>query len=84
MSSSTNIFTNGWLNHQHPITSHTSTTQRPSSKGRCSGKVDPNRKGGSCTAISQDMVVVSGVGIADKRDPRGAWRLARKLDDLTK
>ena len=40
---------------------------------RCSGVVDPNRKGGSCSAISQDMVVVSGVGLADKRDPRGAW-----------
>lgn len=39
----------------------------------CLGVVDGYRKGGECSAISQDPVVVSGVGIADKRDPRGAW-----------
>lgn len=59
-----------------PIPQAPSFPKRPT--GRCSGVVDPNRKGGSCSAISQDMVVVSGVGLADKRDPRGAWRLARR------
>ena len=42
-------------------------------RGRCSSEVDPHRKGGSCSAISQDPLVVSGVGLEDKRDPRGAW-----------
>lgn len=40
---------------------------------QCSGEVDPHRKGGSCSAISRDPLVVSGVGLEDKRDPRGAW-----------
>ena len=40
---------------------------------RCLGIVDANRKGGVCSEISQDPLVVSGIGIEDKRDPRGAW-----------
>mmetsp|Transcript_56124 Transcript_56124/g.99929 ORF Transcript_56124/g.99929 Transcript_56124/m.99929 type:complete len:1827 (-) Transcript_56124:189-5669(-) len=39
----------------------------------CNGKQDGYRKGNECSAISQDVVVVSGVGITDRKDPRGEW-----------
>ncbi|CAJ1459137.1 unnamed protein product [Effrenium voratum] len=40
---------------------------------QCLGVVDSARKGGSCSPISQSELVVSGVGVDDKQDPRGAW-----------
>eukprot|EP00931_Biecheleriopsis_adriatica_P114653 TRINITY_DN90573_c0_g1_i1.p1 TRINITY_DN90573_c0_g1~~TRINITY_DN90573_c0_g1_i1.p1 ORF type:complete len:1913 (-),score=285.46 TRINITY_DN90573_c0_g1_i1:313-5601(-) len=39
----------------------------------CNGHQDANLKGGSCSAISQDEVVLAGAGISDRKDPRGAW-----------
>eukprot|EP00931_Biecheleriopsis_adriatica_P035738 TRINITY_DN20592_c0_g1_i2.p1 TRINITY_DN20592_c0_g1~~TRINITY_DN20592_c0_g1_i2.p1 ORF type:complete len:1891 (-),score=352.02 TRINITY_DN20592_c0_g1_i2:78-5615(-) len=39
----------------------------------CLGITDPNLKGATCSAISQDEEVVSGVGVNDKKDPRGPW-----------
>lgn len=44
---------------------------------RCAGVVDANRKGGFCSEISQDPLVVNGIGIEDKQDPRGAWCYVR-------
>eukprot|EP00930_Biecheleria_cincta_P032181 TRINITY_DN22338_c0_g1_i1.p1 TRINITY_DN22338_c0_g1~~TRINITY_DN22338_c0_g1_i1.p1 ORF type:complete len:1864 (-),score=197.90 TRINITY_DN22338_c0_g1_i1:150-5741(-) len=40
---------------------------------RCNHIQDVYRKGGECAAISQDPVVISGVGITDKTDPLGPW-----------
>lgn len=40
---------------------------------RCNNIQDVYRKGGSCSAISQDPIVISGAGITDKKDPLGPW-----------
>jgi len=40
---------------------------------RCNGVADPLSKGAMCSEISQDPTVQAGVGIADARDPLGAW-----------
>lgn len=44
---------------------------------RCSGEVDPHRKGGTCSAISQDPLVVSGVGKKISATPKGPGVMCR-------
>jgi len=39
----------------------------------CLGTEDPDRKGGECSMISQDRIIVAGDGLSDRKDPLGAW-----------